>query len=306
MSVYIDSRSDVQATHIGTNTKIWQYCVILPKARIGSECNICANVFIENEVIIGNRVTVKCGVQLWDGITVEDDVFVGPNVTFTNDKLPRSKQHPESYCKTYIEQGASIGANATILPVHIGRYAMIGAGAVVTSDVPPYAIVIGNPSRIVGYVGTSNNEEVVCPETGSITRTGKTGAQLILLPSFSDMRGDLTVLEWQKQIPFTVNRIFYTYNTLSSKVRGEHAHKQCHQFLIAVSGSLKVIADNGFVREEYHLTRPDQGLYLPPGIWGIQYMHQPATVLLVLASHAYDKNDYIRNYADYLEFVNKR
>src|SRR6185436_8881129 len=118
----------------------------LPGARIGRNCNICSHVFIENGVVIGDNVTVKCGVQLWDGITLEDDVFIGPNVTFTNDRRPRSKRYPEAFERTTVCAGASIGANATILPgLVIGRSAMVGAGAVVTHSVPPNAIVIGNP-----------------------------------------------------------------------------------------------------------------------------------------------------------------
>ncbi len=144
--------SDVQSKHVGEGTRIWQLCVVLPDAKIGSDCNICANVFIENDVLIGDRVTVKCGVQLWDGIRIADDVFIGPNVTLTNDAFPRSGKHPAAYPVTTIDRGASIGANATILPgITVGREAMVGAGAVVTRDVPPYAIVKGNPARIAGY-----------------------------------------------------------------------------------------------------------------------------------------------------------
>lgn len=145
--------SDVQTKHIGEDTNIWQYCVVLPGARIGSECNICAHVLVENDVTIGNRVTVKSGVQLWDGLTVEDDVFIGPNVTFTNDLVPRSKHYPEKYVETRIGRGASIGANATIIAGHsIGAYALIGAGSVVTHNVPPHTVWYGNPAKMRGYV----------------------------------------------------------------------------------------------------------------------------------------------------------
>jgi acetyltransferase-like isoleucine patch superfamily enzyme len=143
--------SDVQSRHIGEGTRIWQFCVVLPNARIGADCNICSHVFIENDVVIGNRVTVKCGVQIWDGIHISDDVFIGPNVTFTNDPFPRSRKALAEYPVTTVGKGASIGANATILPgITIGPGAMVGAGAVVTRDVRENTIVKGNPAVISG------------------------------------------------------------------------------------------------------------------------------------------------------------
>ncbi len=153
MNLMIHPLSDVQSQNIGDDTRIWQFVVILPKAKIGRDCNICAHCLIENDVVVGDRVTVKSGVQLWDGVEIEDDVFVGPNVTFTNDPFPRSKQYPESFKKTVIRKGASIGANATLLPgVVIGRNAMVGAGSVVVADVPDQAIVAGNPATIIKWV----------------------------------------------------------------------------------------------------------------------------------------------------------
>lgn len=149
----IHSLSDVQSTTIGARTRVWQFVVILPKAVIGDDCNICSHCFIENDVVVGDRVTVKSGVQLWDGVRLEDDVFVGPNVTFTNDRLPRSRVYPDAFPVTLVRRGASIGGGATILPgLQIGERAMIGAGAVVTKDVPARAIVVGSPARVTGYV----------------------------------------------------------------------------------------------------------------------------------------------------------
>lgn len=146
----IHPSSDVQSKQIGEGTRVWQYVVILSGAVIGRDGNICSHCFIENQVVVGDRVTVKCGVQLWDGVTLEDDVFVGPNVTFTNDLAPRSRNAAAQLLPTLVKKGASIGANATILPgLTIGEGAMVGAGAVVTKDVPPRTLVVGNPARVV-------------------------------------------------------------------------------------------------------------------------------------------------------------
>ena len=140
----IHSLSDVQSKQIGQNTNIWQFVVVLAGAKIGDGCNICANCFVENDVVVGNNVTVKCGVQLWDGVTLEDNVFVGPNATFCNDKYPRSGNKEFELLRTVVKRGASIGANATILPgVTIGENAIIGAGAIVTKDVAANAVIKG-------------------------------------------------------------------------------------------------------------------------------------------------------------------
>jgi acetyltransferase-like isoleucine patch superfamily enzyme len=147
----------VESLNIGEQTRIWAFSHVLPGAKIGRDVNLCDHTFVENDVVIGDHVTVKSGVQLWDGIRLEDDVFIGPNATFTNDPFPRSKQYPEQFPKTFIKRGASIGANATILPgVTIGEYAMIGAGAVVTKDIPAYAVAVGNPARVIRIAPTTS------------------------------------------------------------------------------------------------------------------------------------------------------
>ncbi|MET4089323.1 acyltransferase [Bradyrhizobium sp. S3.5.5] len=152
-SAFIHPLSDVQSKRIGDRSRIWQFVVILPEAIIGEDCNICSHCFIENDVRVGNRVTLKCGVQLWDGIVVEDDVFIGPNVTFSNDRFPRSRNREACLETTIIESGASIGAGAVLLPgVRVGRNAMIGAGAVVVSDVAEETVVVGNPARVISTV----------------------------------------------------------------------------------------------------------------------------------------------------------
>ncbi len=152
----IHALSDVQSTEIGEGTSIWQYCVVLSGAKIGDNCNICAQVFIENDVIIGNDVTIKNGVQLWDGVRIGDRVFIGPNVTFTNDLYPRSKQYSNEFGSIRIHEGASIGANATLISgVEVGQYALIGAGSLVNQSIPPFTVWVGNPCRHIGFISKS-------------------------------------------------------------------------------------------------------------------------------------------------------
>jgi acetyltransferase-like isoleucine patch superfamily enzyme len=169
-NVMIHPNAIVETTAIGAGTKIWAFAHVLEGARIGSDCNICDHTFIEADVTIGNKVTVKCGVQLWNGLRIEDNVFIGPNATFTNDIRPRSKAYPQKFSQTVLKCGASIGANSTIIcGITIGRWAMVGAGSVVTADVPDFCLVYGNPARIQSYVCQCSksldfvNENAVCP-----------------------------------------------------------------------------------------------------------------------------------------------
>lgn len=151
-NIFIHSNAIVDTNMIGNNTKIWGFTHVLSGAKIGCNCNLNEHVFVEDDVIIGNNVTVKCGVYIWNGLRIKDDVFIGPSVTFTNDKTPRSKQYPLKFSTTVLNKGCSIGANATILcDVTIGEYATVGAGAVVTKDVKPYEVVVGNPAVFKNY-----------------------------------------------------------------------------------------------------------------------------------------------------------
>jgi UDP-2-acetamido-3-amino-2,3-dideoxy-glucuronate N-acetyltransferase len=296
-----------ESVHIGARSRIWAFAHVLEGARIGTDCNICDNVFIESGVVVGNRVTVKCGVQLWDGVVVEDDVFIGPNATFCNDPFPRSRQHLAGYPVTTLRRGASIGANATILPgVVIGSNAMVGAGSVVTKSVPPNAVVVGNPARIVGYAtGQAASADSVrgFDELGNdqTVDLGVNGASLYRLPNVRDLRGSLSAVEFGLHVPFEVKRAFMVYDVPSREVRGEHAHWRCSQFLICVRGSCAVVVDDARQRREIRLDRPDIGLLLPPMTWGIQYKYSPDALLLVFASEHYDPEDYIRDYDYYRE-----
>lgn len=298
-----------ESANIGKGTRVWAFAHILPKAVLGEDCNVCDGVFIENDVIVGNRVTIKCGVQLWDGVTVEDDVFIGPNVTFTNDRFPRSKVFPEQFAKTVIRKGASIGANATILPgLEIGPGAMVGAGSVITRSVPPNAIAVGNPARIIGYVDSHEAKPAaaaVKPAANTVTPSAVRGVTLHELPHIEDMRGSLSVGEFERSIPFAAKRYFLVFDVPSREIRGEHAHRTCHQFLICVRGSCSVVADDGVQRREYLLDRPNLGVFLPAMTWGIQYKYSSDAVLLVFASEYYDAADYIRNHDEFMALVSK-
>jgi UDP-2-acetamido-3-amino-2,3-dideoxy-glucuronate N-acetyltransferase len=306
---FIHSHALCESPNIGEGTRVWAFAHVLPKAIIGHNCNICDHTFIENDVIIGSNVTIKCGVQVWDGIRVEDNVFIGPNVTFTNDKFPRSKRYQATIPTTTIKRGASIGANATILPgITIGADAMIGAGAVVSKSVPDNAIVVGNPAIIVGYVGTEKWVDTAITSTPKLAQSEACkvkGVTLHHMKVVEDIRGNLTVGDFDGQIPFSPKRYFMVFGVPSAEVRGEHAHHACHQFLICVRGACSVLADDGANREEFRLDNPTIGIHLSPMVWGVQYKYTADAVLLVFASHQYDAEDYIRNYDEFLSIIKR-
>jgi acetyltransferase-like isoleucine patch superfamily enzyme len=295
---------------LGAGTRVWAFTHILSGAVVGAGCNICDHVFIEGGVSVGDRVTVKSGVQLWNGITLEDEVFVGPNATFTNDLFPRSRMHPEEFARTLVRKGASIGANATVLAGRtIGVNAMVGAGAVVTQDVPPNAIVTGNPARITGYVSTRRKgpikPEAVTSRPGPRPQAPRelsvAGAELRAMPLVNDLRGNLTFGQHDLHLPFAPRRYFVIFGVPGKEIRGEHAHRKLQQFLLCLTGSVSVMVDDGRDRDEVVLDRPDLGLYVPPMVWAAQFHYSADAVLLVLASDVYDAGDYIRSYEEFLQ-----
>jgi serine acetyltransferase len=262
---------------------------------------IGGQVVVENDVVIGDRVTVQAGVHLPGGVRLQDDVFVGANATFTQDRFPRSGSRLDVYQKTVVAEGASVGANATILPgITIGRNAMIGAGSVVTKDVPPNAIVVGNPGRIVGYAGAADTPAITPGEwtEGEVSDRFR----LRKLRKAVDMRGSLVAAEFS-DLPFMPRRTFVVYGVPSKEVRGEHAHRECEQFLVCLSGSVTVLADDGVERREFVLDDPSIGIHLKPMTWGTQYKYSPGAVLMVFASHEYDDADYIRDYDEFISLA---
>ena len=308
LGYYEHPQAIVESQNIGARTRVWAFAHVLPGAVIGTDCNICDHVFIENDVRLGDRVTIKCGVQLWDGVTLEDDVVIGPNATFTNDPFPRSKKPPPEFSRTTIKAGASVGANATILPgITVGRHAMVGAGAVVTHDVPANAIVIGNPAYIKGYVESKRKsgklEARDAAPDGQTRQPEVRGVTLYELPVIKDLRGSLAVGELGRELPFQPQRFFVVFDVESREVRGAHAHRALHQFLVCLRGDLSLVVDDGSRREEITLNSPRLGVHLSPMVWAVQYKFSPDAMLLVLASEKYDPASYIRDYDEYLSLL---
>lgn len=308
MNFKIDKSAQVFTENIGERTNIWQFVVILKQAQIGSDCNICSHVLIENDVVIGNRVTIKSGVQIWDGVTLEDDVFVGPNASFSNDKFPRSKKHQKEVLRTVIRKGASISSGAVLLPgIEVGENAMIGAGAVVTSNVPPNAIVKGNPGRITGYVDASPIEltESQFNSQNNDTKTliSVKGVEIFKLKAYSDIRGDISVANFGEEIPFEPKRFYMVSGVPSKETKGQFALKTCQQFITCARGSCQILVDDGKNRQEILLNSPNIGVYIHPKVWVTQYKYSEDALLAVFASEQYNPEDYIRNYSDFLKII---
>jgi carbonic anhydrase/acetyltransferase-like protein (isoleucine patch superfamily) len=236
---------------------------------------------------------------LCSGIFLGKGVSIGPNATFAEGPSIDS-------LATQVHDHCVVEANATILAgvvLHSG--AVVRAGAVVTKSVPPMAIVEGNPATIIGYVDAMRSPVAVQGSSGAtqIEQTAVTGVTMHHFPLIPDLRGSLTVGEFNRQIPFTPQRYFMVFGVPNREIRGEHAHRECHQFLICTTGSCSVVADDGMNRVEITLDKINSGVHLPPMIWGVQYKYSPGAVLLVFASHHYDPGDYIRDYRDFLDAV---
>jgi len=300
-----------ETDQVGERTRVWAFAHVLKGAVIGADCNICDHVFIEEQVVLGDRVTVKCGVQLWNGVIAEDDVFIGPNATFSNDRFPRSRHYQASFPTTLIQKGASIGAGAVILPgITIGQNAMVGAGSVVTSNVQPNAVVTGNPARVTGYMDMTRPPDLAATDIAAIddaaapvVQLAVTGVTLHRLRLIEDMRGNLAVGEFTRDIPFVPQRYFTIFDVPSYRVRGEHALRSCDQFLVCVRGHCTVMFDDGATRQEQRLDSPDLGLFIPAMTWSTLYKFSPDAILTVFASRFYDADDYIRDYQDYLTAI---
>jgi acetyltransferase-like isoleucine patch superfamily enzyme/dTDP-4-dehydrorhamnose 3,5-epimerase-like enzyme len=247
---------------------------------------------------IGPGCTIASGAVVSAGVVLEANVEVGPNAVFV-ETTGFGEATPSR-----VERGVRIGANAIIYPgLTLATLAVVLPGAVVTRSVPPRAIVEGNPATIVGYVGTEPSKRATpfsAAAARGIERTAVNGVSVHTFPVVPDLRGNLTVGDFDKEIPFVPLRYFMVFGVPSKEVRGEHAHKECHQFLICVRGSCAVVADDGTYRVEVALDAPNRGLYLPPMTWGVQYKYSADALLLVFASHYYNASDYVRDYSSFL------
>lgn len=261
--------------------------VLADNATLGSYTHICKHAVVGTETVIDGMLILP------SHVIVESGVRIGVGVRFVAPGSPEAA--------TRVHAGAQIGAGAIIhAGVTIGTQAVVAPGSIVQRAIPSMAIVEGAPTRIVGYVGVQPAIASARPEAGkTIEFSSVRGVALHRLPRVEDIRGNLTVGEFNRSIPFDVKRYFMVFDVPSIETRGEHAHRECHQFLVCAHGRCTVVADDGFNRQEFQLNSPDIGLHLPPLVWGIQYNYSADAVLLVLASHYYDSRDYIRDYAEF-------
>lgn len=301
----------VETSNIEPSTVVGAFVHILSGAKIGKGCVISDRVYIGNNVTICDNVRIDVGAYLTGNLIIEDNVCIGPNVGFhRNIKLQNDQEKAE--LNTKVLQGASIGANVTIpYGTVVGINSVISDGAIITTDVPPNAIVSGNPAQIIGYkdarTPSTNITEV---DVESLPLVGITGigvgeAAIHKMPKITDLRGSLTFAEIEQYLPFLVKRYFIVYDVLSDKARGEHSHRNLHQFLVCVKGRCSVVVDDGSNMKEVKLESPEIGLHITPGVWGIQYKFSNDAVLVVFASDTYDDKDYVRNYDEFLTLVNK-
>lgn len=276
-----------------------RYSVVDPSATVGRGTTLGPHAFVDAHAVIGDGCVVESGAHICRGTVIEHQVHIGAHAAFAG--APGGGQPP-----AVVKAGAWIGANASILAgVVIGAKAIVRPGAVVARSVPPGAIVEGNPANIIGYVdaapGPGTAPQHGGPRGGArIEETAVKGVTVHHFPVIPDLRGSLTVGEFDRQVPFTPKRYFMVFGVPSREIRGEHAHHQCHQFLICVRGSCAVMADDGEHKVEVLLDSPDRGIYLPPMTWGVQYKYSADAMLLVFASDYYDNADYIRDYADFI------
>jgi UDP-2-acetamido-3-amino-2,3-dideoxy-glucuronate N-acetyltransferase len=278
--------------HNNQECTIHPTAVVMPGATLGRACVIGAYCVLTDGVCVGDDVTLESGVRLSVGTRIENNVIVGANSVFAGSASDRSGQ-------TVVRSDASIGCGVTISSgIEVGQRAQIEDGSVVNCDVPPGARVSGNPAIIQGYESdVAARLRLHQPLPPKIP-----GVEFVKLQQVSDLRGTLTVCQWDQQLPFKPQRVFFLHGVPNEKVRGAHAHRECIQVLVCINGSVNVLVDDGTSREECILDSSTQGLLIPPGVWATQYRYSSNAMLVVLASHNYAADDYIRDYHEFLNY----
>lgn len=271
---------------------------------IGGQCRVGGHCSIESGVVIGNGVSIGDGVRLRAGVIIEDEVCIGDRVSLF-DPPPARDESLDLTPSTRLGFRCMIGAGSVLRAgVTIGEGATVEPGSVVTQSVHPHAIAAGNPARIVGFDGASETRVPhASPSAAQVVESRVRGVRVHVIPFIADPRGNLTVGEFERTLPFMPRRYFITFDVPSAHLRGEHAHRRCEQFLVCVRGTCAVVVDDGEHREEYLLDRPTLGVHVPPMIWATEYKHSPDSTLLVFASDYYDPDDYIRDYREFLREV---
>ena len=267
------------------------------KTNIDASSTIAPSACIAWNAIIGANSEVCDGAYVSASCRIGEQVYIGPRTLLV-----------EGAQGIHVDDRARLGAGAIINDgLIIGKGAQVQPGAVVTRNVPPSAIVAGNPAVIIDYVGTGKQRPATTPPKLDVTTSiAVAGVSIHQFPVIRDLRGDLTFGEFDRQIPFVPLRYFMVFGVPNKEVRGEHAHRECHQFLICVRGSCAIVADDGKTRAEILLDAPDHGIHLPPMTWGVQYKYSADAILLVFASHHYDAADYIRDYDDFIMTVGQQ
>lgn len=297
-----------EGQQIGPGTRVAAFAYIAANARIGVNCDIGTGVVIETGVTISDRVVIQAGAQLCAGVTVDDDVSIGRNCVLSPNPTPSDPRAAPNEKNIVIRHGASLGAGSMIIAaVEIGRGAVVQPGAVIDQSVPAYAVVGGDPAKIQGYLRTPPIAAQGMSNGTALTDTTELpvkGVHLHRFREFSDLRGKLTVADCPGDgIPFIPRRCFIVHDVPSREARGEHAHRECQQFLICVAGQVSVAVDDGTHRAEVTLADPALGIYIPPLVWASQFRYDTDSVLMVFASHPYDPDDYIREYDSFLTTI---
>jgi acetyltransferase-like isoleucine patch superfamily enzyme len=310
VSTFIDPNARFEGDSLGSGSRVLAYVRVAPGVAVGRNCVLHDHAVLIGAVTLEDDVAVHTGAQLLGRIRVEQGVTVGAGAVVGGESRS-GEDHDQQSNEIVVHRFASIGPNVTVSPgVAIGRRAVVQPGSVVTQNVPANAVVSGNPATIVAYVDSGHEaaaQEVLLPSsvaTAVVTETRVRGVTIHRLAYASDLRGSLTATEFSS-LPFAPRRLFTVYDVPSESVRGSHAHRTCAQFLVCTLGAVSCLVDDGSAREEIRLASPDVGLHIPPMIWGTQWKYTRDAVLLVLASHPYDAADYVRDYEEFLEALER-